>query len=156
MDAIPTLSRPEIDRPKAVGRSFGRRSLGLIFPPTCTICDACVAVGDDFCEPCRRRLHQSDEFMSNPCRRCGRPGAASVNTDKTRDGCGECKSETFRFDQVIALWTYEGLVQEAIVASKYGTRAALADALGRRLAVKVLEQARHGMPETLTSIPSHR
>ncbi len=71
--------------------------------------------------------------MQSACRRCGRPGAAG-----DREGpCEFCRGRKQHFDRCIALWTYEGLVRQAVVSSKYGTQMALADALGVRLADRV-------------------
>jgi predicted amidophosphoribosyltransferase len=86
------------------------------------------------------------------------------------------------FDGCVALWTYDGLVRNAVIAAKYGSQVALADALGRRLGQRVLQawelgingsaerpqpaRARSGpeephgaeetpTPELVTGVPSH-
>ena len=69
--------------------------------------------------------------------------------------CQTCRDEKFDFDAVIALWIYRDRVCDAIVASKYGHNASLADALGDRLGVRVSDDLVSDPPSEVTFVPSH-
>ena len=143
---------------KQASQAVLKTTLDLVFPATCRICDQGVAAGEDFCPQCDRQLRSSEWRMVHACRRCGRPGAKAGNDHQglqaAQDseeaqhnrsaemsiGCAECRHQKLAFDRTIAMWTYDGLVRDAVVATKYGTHLALADALGRRLAGRVAAQ----------------
>jgi ComF family protein len=69
--------------------------------------------------------------------------------------CVHCRRCQFLFDAVAALWIYQGRVCEAVVAAKYSHQAALADALGRRLADRVEPLLGGDLPDWVTHVPSH-
>ncbi|QEF96942.1 DNA utilization protein GntX [Stieleria maiorica] len=129
-----------------LGGQIGRHALELLLPSTCRLCDACVAPGEDFCAECQVQLESSEKRMESACRRCGYPGAgqftpstAAVSAGDSADlgRCQRCRRESYAFDGCIALWSYDGLVRNAVVAAKYGSQVSLADALGRRLAERI-------------------
>ena len=115
------------------GRELAQLSAELVLPSTCRLCDGCVPPGGDFCSQCSLRLDSSESAMRSACLRCGRPGAGADR----RGPCDHCRSKRLYFDRCIALWTYDGLVRQAVISSKYGSQMPLADALGRRLALRV-------------------
>ncbi|MEM6473709.1 MAG: double zinc ribbon domain-containing protein, partial [Planctomycetota bacterium] len=128
------LDSQGITRHPAKENSLGSLALGLLFPPCCCLCDDPVDSGQAFCSKCKRRLRSSQEQMDSACFRCGRP---IVNREQTRgvagltplvpgETCGGCKGESLHFDATVALWAYDGMVRQAIVAAKYGTKVALA------------------------------
>lgn len=131
------------------GRKISFQALELLLPSTCRLCDQCVASGRDFCEKCSNSLQSSEPRMRFACPRCGRPGAGNPPTTPAarksdaataHQDCSHCHKEKLNFDRCVALWTYDGLVRQAIVASKYGSQSPLADALGRRLGRRVCDQ----------------
>ncbi|MCO8122705.1 hypothetical protein NHH03_13235 [Stieleria sp. TO1_6] len=150
-------------------QELGRQTLELLLPSTCRLCDRCVSPGADFCDACSLQLGSSESLMQFACRRCGRPGAgrAVVGGPQTvaspapsqpaaSTNCLHCKREKLAFDDCVALWTYHGLVRSAVVAAKYGSQTALADALGRRLGQRILDTLDPtGPPDQVTSVPSH-
>ncbi|NNE00842.1 MAG: ComF family protein [Pirellulaceae bacterium] len=69
--------------------------------------------------------------------------------------CSLCKKETFAFDRVIACWTYEGRVCDAIVAAKYAQQSPLGKALGRRLGMRVATATASDPPDQITYVPSN-
>ena len=104
--------------------------------------------------------------MKSACRRCGRPGGLHHPDDRSSpdgsncpklevDSCIHCKKETFHFDQVVARWTYQGMVCDAIIAAKYASKAALGHALGRQLGERVVDQVADDPPTTVTYVPSN-
>lgn len=148
----------------------GKQTLELFLPSSCRLCDQSVSVGADFCSDCEAKLTESEARMESACRRCGRPGGqgnqreTERNSECKSDGqfapptsCRLCKNETHHFDQCVALWTYQGLVCDAIVGSKFGSRIALADAIARRLADRIQSSEVLGedSPDIVTSVPSH-
>lgn len=164
----------------SIGRGVGRQALELLLPSTCRLCDQCLAPGGDFCPQCLAQLQSSESLMQFACGRCGRPGSGqhvrdqggSATSSEERGetvGCPQCRRKKLAFDQCIALWTYDGLVRTAVVAAKYGSQIALADALGQRLSNKILsalagepalcdrevfaDSAR--VPDVVTAVPSH-
>lgn len=95
-----------------------RRSLDLMFPPTCLACDADLADeswetdGGFFCTFCRGQI----ELLQEPiCEVCASPVpvAASVRLD-----CGVCRKLKPRFDRTVALGPYEGLLRDLILGMK--------------------------------------
>lgn len=69
--------------------------------------------------------------------------------------CVHCKKEKFQFDHVIARWTYQDRVCDAIVAAKHASQSALGNALGRQLGEKVLEKVESDQPDRITYVPSN-
>lgn len=53
------------------------------------------------------------------------------------------------------MWAYQDLVCDAIVAAKHARQAALADALGRRLAGLIVQRHPTELPDLITYVPSH-
>ncbi|WP_255407709.1 ComF family protein [Rhodopirellula sp. MGV] len=160
-------------------------ALGLLLPPTCKFCDQCVCVGKDFCDRCENFFQASEQIMRTSCDRCGRPGAAataaesghssnhspqstatdspqvdsSSRSDAREIGCLACRGQRLQFDRCVAMWTYQDLIRDVVVASKYGSRLPLADALGRRLGSLLERQFLLSpcpeLPDLVTSVPSH-
>ncbi len=155
-----------------LSRGAGQAAVDLIFPAVCRLCDAPVVREADFCQRCETSLTASEPMMAAACQRCGRPGQ-STNLDVPDDiresqpygqpvsahsqdsCCQRCKDSSFRFDRVVPLWAYLDRVRDAIVAAKYAHHAPLADALGRRLAVRLNSACDRDWPAAVTFVPSH-
>ncbi len=139
--------------------SLAMAAMELLLPSTCRMCDRCVRSGEDFCRLCDANLRQSESLMEACCNRCGRPGGLATldsGMAATESGCLHCRGEKLAFDQCIPLWTYDGFVRSVVVASKYGSQTALADALGRRLGARVLAKIEPAdVPDWVTFVPSH-
>ncbi len=132
--------------------------LELVLPSVCRLCNAPVGSSDDFCRGCELALCISQSRMRNHCPRCGMPQAAISqlpNQLPESAGCIHCRKQDFQFDRVVALWAYQDLVCEAVVAAKYPRQAALGDALGHRLAAVVHERLADDLPEVVTYVPSY-
>ncbi|MEO1529342.1 MAG: double zinc ribbon domain-containing protein [Planctomycetota bacterium] len=130
------------------------KSLELFFPSTCRLCDRNLEIGGDFCDRCRARLRATEELMKSSCLRCGRPGSARQEAVESISECQLCRGETLAFDECIALWTYDELVRTAVIAAKYGSRVALADALGRSLGERCVERLERDPPDVITPVPT--
>ncbi len=127
--------------------------LDLVLPPVCLLCNHPVNDGEDFCRSCESDLSQSRPTMRHRCPRCAMPWA-SVRGREASD-CGYCRQKALSFDGVAALWAYRDRVCEAVVGAKYPHRAALGDALGRRLAAVIEEDFSDQMPDAVTFIPAY-
>ena len=68
--------------------------------------------------------------------------------------CGHCRERTFQFEGVTALWSYQDRVRDAVIAAKYASHAALADALGRRLGERIAADS-PDLPDLVTFTPSY-
>ncbi|TWT82902.1 DNA utilization protein GntX [Planctomycetes bacterium CA13] len=143
--------------------------LDLAFPPSCALCNRLVSPGVDFCQDCRVSLVSSEFQMRHCCLRCGFPlGRPVINENENSagpiaptgnatpsSGCPQCKEKTFQFDGVIPMWTYHGLVCDAVVASKYVHLSPLAAALGNRLGRCVANRLGEDLPDVVTFVPSY-
>lgn len=147
----------------AFRQSISRLATDLLFPPVCRLCDVPIGSGLDFCSPCEQKLTFTESLMNDACRRCGRPKTyvkrgeenALPELQSGSPGCSHCAKETFLFDEVIALWTYQADVCDAVVAAKYGHQAALGDALGRKLGGKVGAILGTDIPDVVVGMPLH-
>jgi predicted amidophosphoribosyltransferase len=82
-------------------------------------------------------------------------GIVATSSDVALPACVHCQAERFHFDQVVAKWTYQGRVCDAIVAAKHASHAALGSALGRQLGERVLAETATDPPDQITYVPSH-
>jgi len=96
-------------------QSIGNRALDLLFPPICVSCQADideVMQGINLCQFCREQI----QMVTWPtCLRCAArvpeiPGPVSE--------CGHCRDDKLRFDRVLTLGSYEGLLGELVVRMK--------------------------------------
>ena len=89
-------------------------AINFVYPPTCLFCHQGVVnpVGHDFCESCLSKLKPVHVLE---CPRCGAP--VGPYTDLTR-GCGQCRRETFAFDEVIRLGVYDGQMRLSLLRAK--------------------------------------
>lgn len=173
-----------------VSGQAGAAALDLVFPAVCRLCDVGVGRTSDFCQRCETALRSSERMMESACPRCGRPSQSVVTgqlvatgqsdsigqslaesaTAEDQDGpsvsaCQRCKKQAFEFDRIVPLWAYLNLVRDAIVTAKYSHQSPLGDALGRRLAERVLaehvpaqrirEDRAEDRPDVVTFVPSH-
>lgn len=130
------------------GNALYRSLIDLALPPSCRFCGEPIA-GEDFCRVCARQLRMSEPLMRSACDRCGLP------RPRLAASCPHCPSQYFAFARVVALWSYQQAVCEAVIAAKYSHQAALADALGRALGGLVADRLSEQLPEVVTFVPSH-
>lgn len=65
-----------------------------------------------------------------------------------------CHKEKFAFQRVIARWTYEGRVRDAIVAAKHASQSSLGSSLGYLLGQRVALAVADDPPDCVTFVPS--
>jgi len=103
---------------------FFRGVQELVFPPVCVYCRAFTNGRDYFCESCIGAL-TADTHLT--CPRCSsNVGIACI----VETGCPRCRGDRFRFEQVIRLGPYEGLLQEVILTMKGRNGESLAECMG--------------------------
>ncbi len=173
---------------RQAGEWVGFSLLDLVLPPACRLCNLPVSSGD-FCSDCVSALTLSETVMESACPRCGIPrprvtGHRATSDRATSDratangatangatadwwpadqgtdaNCLHCRDKGFDFDAVVAMWSYQDRVCEAVIAAKYAHQSPLADALGRRLSRRVADRFsqpnEQGGPELVTYVPSH-
>jgi ComF family protein len=119
----------------AVGwlRQFAGSAANLVFPPQCAACLREFEVAGDvlLCAACRELL--VDESRA-PCPRCAAPLPKHLHEPKN---CPHCRNEKFAFSRVVALGTYEGSLQEAVLRMKQPLAEPLAIALAKLLADRI-------------------
>jgi ComF family protein len=95
--------------------SLASRSLDLLFPPQCTLCqdemDSSLA-GTLLCTSCR------GELLGGAGLRCPRCGGSTPQPVAGGESCGHCRGSWFHFTQAVALGVYRGALQHAVLQMK--------------------------------------
>ena len=97
-----------------------------MFTPTCR----CLACGKDvfdesgFCPSCAEKVVFNN---GKTCKRCG------VGIDGAEDYCGNCAFDKVYFDRAYSVFSYEGIVQKAILAMKFNNLASYAKTFAKYL-----------------------
>ena len=132
---IPQMALRVRSRATALGRQF----VDLVFPPRCLLCE----VGErsasgvaPWCDACEAGLM---EGVGNYCPRCGAAGGGAArahgagvsgpDAEGPDAGCVECRGRRFRFDRVVRLGSYEGLLRDAVLRMKHPRDEPLTDAV---------------------------
>lgn len=118
-----------VDPRAAAGvRAFARECIDALYPPACPLC-AELDAGDGM--GCAR--HRLPRGLPGPrCRRCARALPPAIGDGER---CAECRARAPGFERVVALADYRAqpLIQDWILALKYGHRADLGRILGAAL-----------------------
>lgn len=162
--------RQTVARFQGVLVDLGESAFELVLPSCCRLCLEPLDLGLDFCRDCEPIFQNAEAMMVDACRRCARPrtrlvvagrgvdadlAPAKLSSSAISDGCPHCKKEAYGFDEVVALWPYQDRICGVVVASKYSSRVALADAIGRRLGATVAQTLGECRPDFLVNVPSH-
>src|SRR5262249_40441832 len=119
----PTGASP-MARPYDFARQLAQGFLHIIYPPVCAACSQPLASGaEHFCSSCRAAL-TADPLPS--CPRCASTVGPFVDV---RDGCGNCRSQSFHFERAIRLGPYDGLLRELILRMKHASGELLSELL---------------------------
>ena len=107
---------------------FGRISSLITesFAPTfrCLNCGRDVFYGTGFCKDCAKDIVHNN---GKTCKRCG------VGIDGEEDYCGNCAFDKIYFDRAYSVFSYEGVVQKAILSMKFNNLATHAKVLAKYL-----------------------
>jgi len=133
-------------------RELGRGFVRLLYPGLCSVCQAPLPPEQDrFCTSCRAAL-TNDPFST--CPRC----AATVGPHalaSLKDGCTQCASQSFRFERVLRLGPYEGLLREVILRLKHLTSDGLAELMGELWAEHLDAKLRDLRAGVIVPVPLH-
>ncbi len=119
-------------------------ALDLVYPPFCVACKQ--SSGSYLCEACLEKI----VLLKPPyCRKCGGLCPGNVYL------CPDCLVREYAFDSACSAGVYEGALQEAIHALKYGGHIALADPLAGLMirAFPTTFLARH--TDVVVAVPIH-
>ena len=137
-------------------RTFCKAGLDFVYPRACPLCGregpeiaSSPGAGPKLCDWCQWGLLLEIEDW---CDRCGAPVGPHLDTS---DGCVHCRGERFKFETVLRLGVYEGLLRSATLRSKEPGGQPLAAALADLL----WENQREGLQQTeadwVVSVPQH-
>ena len=133
-----TTSRPRLQVSLGASlRELSRAAFRFVFPPCCPLCHRDVdsatrevcgrAVRPTLCGICAAEVVPA---TANRCRRCGLPLGKYLRSEA---GCATCRPLKFRFDQVIRLGLYDGLLRAACIRGKAPYMQPLSAALANQL-----------------------
>ena len=118
-------------------RDLCRAAYRFVFPPCCPLCHRDVdsatrevhgqCITPTLCDDCATEVVPA---LANRCRHCGLPLGKYVLSE---DGCPTCRPREFRFDQVIRLGIYDGLLRAACIRGKSPYMQPLSAALANQL-----------------------
>lgn len=94
-------------------RAFADKIADAIAPVefSCMACGREIFDGLGFCDACKKSVVFNN---GKTCKRCG------VGIDGEEDYCGNCAFDKMYFDRAYAAFSYEGVVQAAIIKMKFG------------------------------------
>ena len=97
-----------------------------LFAPTvrCLNCGKDVFDGTGFCSDCNKSVVYNN---LKTCKRCG------VGIEGEEEYCGNCAYDKIYFDKAYSVFSYEGIVQKAILSMKYNNLAAYAKIFAKYL-----------------------
>jgi competence protein ComFC len=144
-------------------RTIAAYFLDLALPPVCPICGTYREPSERWCTACRRALEIAKTPLTWSCPRCALPiphlpmpeqsepsssdlGSSSnadsdLSTANAKVGCLSCgPRRDFPVDRTFALYAYNGIVCNAVVASKHSYRQPITKALGQSLGEYVAQQ----------------
>lgn len=133
-------------------RELGRGLLQLLYPGQCIVCGvALLPEPSRFCARCREVLTM-DPFPS--CPRCAATiGPFALAT--LRDGCSHCRQTSYRFERVLRLGPYEGLLRDVILRLKHLQGDVLAELVGELWAEHVESALRDVHADVVVPVPLH-
>ncbi len=144
------MSTSWLERLKRAGRTFLAGSQHLLYPGCCLLCGRMLpAEPPHFCAECRQNLFTDPHPC---CPRC----AGTIGPFAVVDGrCGSCRQEAFRFEQVLRLGPYDGLLREVIPRLKHQRGEGLAELLGESWAEHAATRFEELHVEAIVPVPLH-
>jgi ComF family protein len=156
--ALAPMSEPS-GRPPRIGllgraRSLAgiglRRSLDLVYPPSCLACRGATAEPGRLCAACWRRVR----FIERPfCQRLGIPFAQDFGNDELLSPQAVTNPPVFQRARAVACFD-DGPARDLVHRLKYGDRTELARPMGRWMARAGAELLRDA--DVLIPVPLHR
>ncbi len=146
MSSNPHWAHPVAD----FGRHLYRGFLHLLYPGACLVCAAPLPVEvDHFCASCRGLLTAD---AHDACPRCAATVGPFANTE---GGCPLCRKEKFRFERVVRLGPYDGVLKAAVLKMKHSSGEGLAECLGPLWALHAEAKLRALAADVIVPVPLH-
>jgi ComF family protein len=124
--------------------------LNFVYPPACLLCAEEMSSDEQpFCDECHSKLRPR---LKDECPRCGAPVGPFTDL---KDGCGQCRRETFAFDRVIRLGVYDDEMRFACLRAKSAGGSNVARALARVLAEDQRKLFDEFSPNVAVPVPEH-
>jgi ComF family protein len=128
----------------------GRGLRHLLYPGLCAVCHAALGECDgEFCGPCRAGL------LDDPHPTCPRCAGTLGPNLPVGPRCARCKDESFQFDRVIRLGTYDGLRRDVILRMKHGRYESLSESVGELWAAHAADRLRAVGAAVVVPVPLH-
>jgi ComF family protein len=134
-----------------------RGLLDLLFPPACLVCGQALGGGLPGVNPYSNRLCPQCQagltFRPTPvCPHC----AADVGPHThLADGCPRCRDETFHFERVVRLGSYEGVLRDVVLRMKLRGQEGFAELLGSWWAEQLREPLLAVGADAIVPVPLH-
>lgn len=130
-----------------VGRGL-TKTVNLLFPLRCPVCDGIVPLGEGkICKECRRKVR----YISEPrCRKCGR----QLNDD-ARIFCTACEKTRHIFDRGVALYDYQSM-KRSIYRFKYKRRCEYAEFYAEDIYSHLKNEMTRMEADAIIPVPLHR
>src|SRR6266480_2762899 len=99
----------------------------LLYPPSCTICSASVAVGEYLCQDCESTVAR---IVPPFCAKCSEPFDGAITS---AFACANCAHRVLHFDAAVSAYRSRGIVRHVILNFKYGRQIHLRHLVARWL-----------------------
>ena len=144
-----------LDRVRSPLLTAAQALLDLGLPPCCVACGHSTTERSPkdraFCERCEEEL----PILSSPvCQRCAAP-VPVTNSETPANDCPACREEGWKFDNVIALGPYYGLLRHLILTAKKARGGLIAEALGQRLGRQEADRLASEQAACIVPVPMH-
>ncbi len=123
----------------------------VLYPKRCVACDKVLLKLEKeigFCTKCRSKI---ELVGSDYCLKCGQP-IARHNTEL----CDSCQKKKHNFEQVRAIYKYEGDMKQAIYRFKYGNKRCYARVFAKHAVKYYGEWIRHNNIEAIVPVPMYK
>ncbi len=123
----------------------------VLYPKRCIACDKVLLKMEKehgFCRACSRKVSL---VGSNYCLKCGQP-----IDRKLKELCERCQVKKHNFNQVRALYKYEGDMKQAIYRFKYGNRRCYAKVFAKHAVKYYGEWIKRNKIEAIIPVPMYK
>ncbi len=130
--------------------TFFRGLLDLCCPPVCPLCQSLREDNAPFCADCTEKL------ATPPDQFCVRCGGRRFKRLKNKEGCGRCRTTSFRFQRAVTLGEYEKELRLLVLQAKTDRSGILATAAASLLAQVRAHDFREMALDLVLPVPMYR
>lgn len=130
---------------------LGQAGGHFLWPGRCLSCAACILPADEgLCRRCWEDLSRA--VSADYCRRCGR----DVSPYGIVAGrCGHCQDETYQYDGVVRVGSYESTLRAMILSLKFSEKTEWASPLSSMMRDALLASGLHAAFDYFVPVPLH-